>query len=319
MAVEIVGRNVPHAYEDMLWQLKVSSEEENSRNGLVKTIQRPVELTIYNPLQRVLFDPARDANPFFHVMEFVWMMSGSKDLAWIKRFNSGFEKYSDDGKTLPASYGYRWRKHWHHDQITVLVDHLRNDITSRRAVLAMWDPFADQSPIAKLGADLPCNTHIYFRVIGSQLDMTVMNRSNDAIWGMMGANVVHMTLLHELVAHGVGVKIGTFRIYTNNLHIYEHHWHLLNVPQCIDPYREQGIESIPLLRKDESYRQFILDCEGFVLKDQPPITYWMRTVAKPIADAYLNKGDRKRRIADIEAPDWKLACEQWVERREKNA
>ena len=40
-----------------------------SRVGDVIMIQEPVIVTYEKPLQRVLFNKARDANPFFHVYE----------------------------------------------------------------------------------------------------------------------------------------------------------------------------------------------------------------------------------------------------------
>jgi hypothetical protein len=50
----------------------------------------------------------RDANPFFHVMETLWMLAGRNDLPWLVRFNKRFASYSDDGgNTQPGAYGYQ--------------------------------------------------------------------------------------------------------------------------------------------------------------------------------------------------------------------
>jgi thymidylate synthase len=321
MTHSVTAFNVPQAYFETLFYLKIAGKEESSRNGPVRALQAPFELSIFNPQQRVLFDTVRDANPFFHVMEFVWMMSGSKDLSWIKRFNSGFAKYSDDDKTLPASYGYRWRSHFGHDQINAIINHLRADGTSRRAVLAMWDPASDQSDDPLAGNDRPCNTHTYFRIVDGRLDMTVCNRSNDAVWGMLGANAVHMTMLQELVARALGVKTGVYRVYTNNLHIYTDMPKYAEISLTYaadDKYRgKHGVDPYPLLQFGETYQDFVKDCENLVIEGSPYFTtLWMRGVGQHMFTAYLNKETRHRSIELIEASDWKLACYQWAMRRE---
>jgi hypothetical protein len=322
MTLSITALSVPQAYFETVFFLKIAGVDGESRNGPARALPAPFELTLVDPRKRVLFDVTRDANPFFHVMETVWLLSGSKDLKWIQQFNSGFKNYSDDGATLPASYGYRWRKHFGHDQIKAVIDHLRADPTSRRAVLAMWDPAQDQSSDPLLGSDRPCNTHVYFRVVDGRLDMTVCNRSNDAIWGMLGANIVHMTYLQELVASAVGFRLGVYRVYTNNLHVYKE---LRNYDEIMltygadDRYRgDAGVDPYPLLQLDETYEELVSDCEDMVVNGRPYFkTDWMRAVAQPIFTAYLNKETRMREIEHIKAPDWKLACYEWAMRRMK--
>jgi thymidylate synthase len=314
---ELIGTNVPQAYAEMLWFMKIHGREEQSRNGKVTTLPRPAELSILLPKERVLFDPDRDANPFFHVMEFVWMMSGSKDLKWISQFNKGFGQYSDDKETLPASYGFRWRNHFGFDQLDRIVRHLRNDPASRRAVLGMWDPRVDLSEDGRAGLDRPCNTSVHLRILDGRLDFTVINRSNDAVWGMLGANAVHMTMLHELLATEIGVPVGTYRAYTTNLHVYERHMSLVesrNPPY--DPYKEEKVEPYPLLQEGETMGDFLLDAENFVGAEYHDLrTHWFNHVAYSIKAAYLNKDERESHIASIEASDWRLACSQWSARR----
>jgi hypothetical protein len=43
--------------------------------------QTPVVTCYSAPTQRVLFSPMRDANPFFHLMEALWMLAGRDDVA----------------------------------------------------------------------------------------------------------------------------------------------------------------------------------------------------------------------------------------------
>ena len=89
----------------------------------------------------------------------------------------------------------------------------------RRAVLEMWDAEGELR-MANSCKDHPCNTHIYFNVRDNILDMTVCNRSNDMIWGALGANAVHMSILQEYIASHIGARVGIYTQFSNNLHAY---------------------------------------------------------------------------------------------------
>jgi hypothetical protein len=52
------------------------------------------------------------------------------------------------------------------------------------------------------------------------LDMTVINRSNDSLWGALGSNYVHFSFLHEYIANSVGMGVGHYHQISNNLHTY---------------------------------------------------------------------------------------------------
>jgi hypothetical protein len=311
--------NVPNVYTEALMAMHMIGKEEDSRNGRVLTIQDPFYLTILNPQERVLFDPIRDANPFFHVMEFVWMMAGSKDVRWIEKFNSKYRQYADTGThVVHGAYGYRWRDHFGSmlavDQIVEVIELLKRDPTTRRAVLGMWDPSSD----LEFHADVPCNTHIYFRFSEGALHMTVCNRSNDILWGMLGANVVHMTYLHELVAHGAGLPLGEYRVFSNNAHVYTdlpRYKEIMNTRAPVDYYTTIGVGPMPLMQKGESYEEFLTQCAEFLHSDGAYENYWLNNVARPMRKAYLDKEKRDGYIEQIEAPDWQLATKEWWARR----
>jgi hypothetical protein len=108
-----------------------------SRDGDVITIEEPVTITYENPRERVLFNAARDANPFFHLYEALWMLAGRDDIAPLVWYVSDFGRFSDDGKRQHAAYGYRWREQFGFDQLDWIVSHFKKDPTSRRVVLQM--------------------------------------------------------------------------------------------------------------------------------------------------------------------------------------
>lgn len=214
----INARNANDALQEGLWWLKVAGVRTDSRNGAV--IRSPVPVcTVYTePTQRVLFSNLRDANPYFHYVEAMWMLAGRNDVSIPATYARQMEYYSDDGGTLNGAYGYRWRRFFGYDQLQAARDILVNDPTSRRAVIAMWSGVHDlQNQGSK---DLPCNTQINLSIRDGRLDMMVCNRSNDIIWGAYGANYVHMSFLQQYMADWIGVPVGVYRQVSYDYHLY---------------------------------------------------------------------------------------------------
>ena len=313
--MELSYPDFPTAYADMLFKFKVYAGEEETRNGKALVMPEPLLLHITNPLRRVIADANRNANPFFHVMETVWMFAGKWDPRWLFRFNKRMEEFSDEGPAgsmvINGAYGYRWFRHWG-DQVSRVVNLLRRDPTSRQAVIAMWDPHLDLDTKFK---DRPCNTHIYFRAREEHLEMTICNRSNDFIWGMMGANCVHLTYLHELIARALGLKVGMYSVMTNNLHFYlgvypneKDIWKSTDIVDSVYPRN-----TFPILSSGEDYGKVLSDCRLFVdgLFSQLR-TEWLRHVAHPMWDVYVNR--EHGRADDIAADDWREASKRWLQR-----
>jgi hypothetical protein len=183
----------------------------------------------------------------------------------------------------------------------------------------MWDANCDlEAPVR----DVPCNTHIFFRVVNGKLDMMVCNRSNDMVWGALGANVVHMTYLHELVARGVGVPLGTYRVITNNLHVYKDRpdvQRLWDTTLEYDLYKTMNLKTYPILAEGEYPEALMEECVKFIETDVYNVdgwsSSWLEHVARPMCSAYLYKEQRDFFIDLIKADDWRYACEAWAARR----
>ena len=306
--------NANGLFADALYYLR-DCPTVSTRHGKAKATTKPTVWTVRRPWERVLYHPSRKANPYFHVMETVWMFAGRNKVDWLLQFNSGMEQYADDG-VVNGAYGHRWRNHFGRDQIFGVIRELKRDRDSRQAVIAMYDPAIDHDPNWR---DRPCNTHIYFRVVGHHLDMTVCNRSNDLVWGMCGANIVHMTYLHELVSSALNIPMGHYHVMTNNLHIYEPHWHLFDSPLVYDQYKDQDLFGLPLLGENETdVMELLNECEQFV-KYGDEITYksnWLEKVVKPMYGHYQCRRNGDKDTYDVEetqADDWALAESKWRE------
>ena len=318
-------RNVNEALYEGLRYLSYFGITQESRFGDVVVSPEPVTTVYKQPRERVLLNPKRDANPFFHFFESLWMLAGRNDVAYMEYILPSFKQFSDDGVTFHGAYGYRWRQHFDRDQLVEIVDILQKNKRDRRAVLGMWDPRVD---LNAPGKDFPCNTNIYFSCINDTLDMTVCNRSNDIVWGAYGANAVHMSVLQEFVASVVGVPVGKYYQISNNYHAYtKTSGHLINQIEYnknYDPYTVLDI--FPLMQINWSNWLGELD---MFLSQPTAIGYrdpFFRRVALPIWNSFqAYKSDEKNKFQmaaqEIElcvADDWREGIKLWLATRKQN-
>lgn len=302
----------------------------DSRAGPVLMIRGPVLVTYERPQERVVFNVVRDANPFFHLYEALWMLAGRNDVAPLTYYNSKIaEIASDDGVTFNGAYGKRWsggRRQLYvsegsPNQLQIIIDHLKQKPGSRRAVLQMWNVEQDLAKI-DMSKDVCCNTAVYFAIENGRLDMTVTNRSNDVVWGMLGANVVTFSILQEYMAAAIGVEMGLYHQFTNNLHAYTERWRAEDwIRAGVTEY--PGAE--PLVHDPAA---FITEVERFVERHSRDAIAGMFTepflahVAQPMMIAFHNHKRKQDELAlqilsATTAPDWRLAATAWIERRMK--
>jgi len=352
----ISARNVHQAFPIALGILLRHGVKRDSRNssmlGPVLQFPTPVTTVYQNPRERVLFWPQRDANPFLHLYESLWMLVGRNDLAPLVRYAKQFESFSDDGKTLHGAYGYRWRTHFGVNQLGVVIDKLRNDPDDRRCVVSMWDAEQDLYLDSK---DIPCNLTITFQMsVTGVLDMVVFCRSNDIVWGCYGANAVHFSFLQEYIALGIGCPMGTYTQVSVNWHGYEKTLAplcglegettkgLYSVPTPIDdPYVRRLAEPTPL--GDIMWRQRVrperraahlheelswLLCEadeGFPNQERPQFMSKFTQLCHGMLMAHAawkNMGKATgiamlRAMKEYQKNDWVVAGIEWLERRQR--
>jgi thymidylate synthase len=369
-------------------------------------IDEPVLITYSHPKERVLFNAARDANPFFTLYEQLWMLAGRNDVDSVAYYVKKMMEFSDDGKTLNGSaYGYRWRAATTHpnaaeysvsgygrvDQLDVIVEHLKADPNSRRAVLTMWNVEDD---LLKIGCkvehrpinedcnlnnngnrctcppeyppskDVCCNLNVMFSLrevvkdieqpydaeeLGQRiyptetrryLDMTVTNRSNDMVLGMLGSDYATFTILQEYMAARLGVEVGKYNHFTNNLHVYTWNWKpdewLAEEVKTLDGYQSMrllGTEKpemfklVPLVKDpavfDREVQSVVTNCDGrkrtwrFKCEE-----LFLDGVALPMFDAHYvykhgSMEEALKYAREIQADDWRIACTNWLQRRMK--
>src|ERR1700747_355276 len=107
-----------------LW---VYGSKETTRIGEAIVAPEPIAISYMNPKQHVLINAERDANPFFHLMEAMWMLAGRDDSAFLDNYVSYFSKmFAKDGVVLDA-YGQRWRYGNKYNQLDEIVNQLRKE------------------------------------------------------------------------------------------------------------------------------------------------------------------------------------------------
>lgn len=314
----VQGQNVRECYKIGMELLREVGVPESSRAGNVIVAPFPVTTVYERPQERVLLNAARNANPFFHFFEGLWMLSGSDDGTFLNEYVSDFtERFADYGSALHGAYGFRWRRWFSFDQIRSAYAELSGNPSTRRVVIAIWDPREDlDRPDLK---DIPCNTHLYFRINEGRLDMMVNCRSNDIIWGAYGANAVHMSILQEYLASLLTIDVG--RMYQNswNFHAYENLFNNL-IDTVADstwcsPYEENTYPlcNAPLLFEQECRMFFKNSSYRYSNTLFIDVAFPMRNAHK----SYKNKDYETalEHCAAIMAPDWRRACTEWIQRR----
>lgn len=321
---------------DVLEGLVKHGIHQDSRNGPVLRFPRPVCLEYQTPDNRVMTSPIRDANPFFHLFETMWMFAGMNEIAPLLLFNEQMAQYSDDGKFLRGTaYGYRWRQLWG-DQIIRAVTMLRENHESRQVVMSMWDPREIFMTDSK---DFACNLQVMFSTRPSPefpnnpyLDMTVTNRSNDLIYGAMGSNMFHFSMLLEYIALHSDLRVGTYYQIANNLHLYTENE---TAKRCLENRAD--------LKKSVSQPDDSLSALGLTLNRTSILAYvedhesdiaavpYLTDVVRPLVEAYRLykmksrfgiKTDLTSRIhlavemcCNSTSTPLASACSDWLERR----
>lgn len=219
--MEVEFRNVNDALPGLIDVLHKFGRPEASRNGPVQTMSTPTLVKIRQPVERVLLCPVRRAMPFLFLLDGLSILSTVNLVKPFADIAPRMRNFSDDGVHLRGHYGRRLRP-----QLMTTIEMLRRDPTTRRVVMQIWDRAED------LGADsvdIPCNVMVIPRIVNrlqgmdvaTFLDLTVINRSNDLFWGMMGANVVQFSFLQEFMAAELGVQVGHLYQFSTNLHFYK--------------------------------------------------------------------------------------------------
>ena len=202
------------------------------RDGIEETNQRTGHKTKALPGLTFSMDISKDGFPALtlrkipiriFVAEQIWFIMGSrKPEDFLREYTKIWDDFTNPGDVVTVAYGYRWRKHFGRDQLGLLVKMLQDDPSSRHGVVVTWDPAGDG-----LGGvnkkNVPCPFTFIVNIIGGQLNLHNIIRSNDM---MLGAphDIGGFALLQCILAQKLGVKPGIYTHSISNAHIYDIHY-----------------------------------------------------------------------------------------------
>lgn len=212
-------------------------KELTTRNGKAKYLKNVI-INIEQPYNRILNLKGRTNNLMGALGELFWVFGNTNNInPYLSYMVPRAKDYSDDGKQWYGGYPERMTNG---SQIqNVITRFLLDGANTRRALICIYDPNLDtiKSVDKNLGTlsnlDTPCSNVIYFDIEDNKLNMKVVMRSNDVIFGLSNINYLEWSMLQGMVLNslrtcGVSVfkwlEMGTYIHEVNNLHIYEPHY-----------------------------------------------------------------------------------------------
>ncbi len=157
------------------------------------------------------------------IHELLWFLKGDTNIKYLK--DNGvriWDEWADAEGNLGPVYGYQWRS-WptpdgkHIDQITQVIDMIKNNPDSRRLIVSAWN-VADINNM-KLP---PCHAFFQFYVANGKLSCQLYQRSADIFLGVP-FNIASYAILTMMVAQVCNLQLGDFVHTLGDTHIYSNH------------------------------------------------------------------------------------------------
>jgi thymidylate synthase len=157
------------------------------------------------------------------IHELLWFLAGDTNIAYLNRNGVRiWDEWADKNGELGPVYGYQWRS-WPTgeggsiDQISHLMEQLRENPNSRRLIVSAWNPAqVDQMALP------PCHCLFQFYVADGRLSCQLYQRSADIFLGVP-FNIASYALLTQMIAQVAGFAPGDFVHTFGDAHLYLNH------------------------------------------------------------------------------------------------
>lgn len=144
--------------------------------------------------------------------EYEWYISRNRSVKDLKKYAKIWDKMHSGNDIVNSNYGYQWSRN---NQLGKAIELLRFDKETRRAVITIYDGKEHKD----YDNDTPCTLNIVFNIIDNKLNMSVLMRSNDLWFGFCNDQYCFSRLQID-VAKLLGIQIGWYYHFANDLHIY---------------------------------------------------------------------------------------------------
>ena len=157
------------------------------------------------------------------IHELIWFLNGDTNIKYLN--DNGvriWNEWADENGELGPVYGHQWRS-WPApdgstiDQITHLVDQIKNNPDSRRHIVSAWNV----SEVNKMALP-PCHTLFQFYVADGKLSCQLYQRSADIFLGVP-FNIASYSLLTMMMAQVCDLEPGDFVHTFGDAHLYSNH------------------------------------------------------------------------------------------------
>lgn len=170
-----------------------------------------------NPYNRIVTLADRDVSLRYLAGEFCFYLSGSRELDFINKYSSFWNRVSDDGFTVNSAYGYTIFKK--KKQFDYCFERLLEDKHSRKAVMYLSGDYNQYRT-----KDNICTSTLQFLIRDDKLHLIVNMRSND-IWFGFTYDVAFFTLLQEIMLTKLkqtyDITMGEYVHHAGSMHVYK--------------------------------------------------------------------------------------------------
>ena len=197
------------------------------------------------------------------IHELLWFLQGDTNIAYLHENNvTIWDEWADENGDLGPVYGKQWRA-WptpdgrHIDQITTVLNQLKNDPDSRRIIVSAWNVGElDKMALA------PCHAFFQFYVADGKLSCQLYQRSCDVFLGLP-FNIAGYALLVHMMAQQCDLEVGDFVWTGGDTHLYSNHMDQTHLQLSREP---RPLPKLIIKRKPEStfdYRFEDFEIEGY--------------------------------------------------------
>lgn len=157
------------------------------------------------------------------IHELLWFLQGDTNIKYLKENGVRiWDEWADENGALGPVYGYQWRS-WpaadgsHVDQISQVVDQIKNNPDSRRIIVSAWNV----GEIKNMALP-PCHAFFQFYVANGKLSCQLYQRSADVFLGVP-FNIASYSLLTLMMAQVCDLQPGDFVHTLGDAHLYSNH------------------------------------------------------------------------------------------------
>ena len=208
------------------------------------------------------------------IHELLWFLKGETNIAYLKENGvSIWDEWADENGELGPVYGSQWRS-WpapdgrHIDQITQVIEQIKNNPDSRRMIVSAWNVGLIDSMALP-----PCHAFFQFYVAEGKLSCQLYQRSADTFLGVP-FNIASYALLTMMMAQVCGLQPGEFIHTLGDAHLYSNHIEQANLQLTRD------FRPLPTMRiNPEITNLFDFKYEDFELLNYDPHPHIKAAVA----------------------------------------